>query len=275
MKKRFALLFVMLAAVFVLSACTDKSKQDADKLTENIVDYTQGKVDNGAKAAAESLQDAFNDAKQYIKENAGQISEIVIEGLSEAAKDVKDEAEDIGGAIKDDLSNNVGEVIDEVKDSIEDAKDDLKDAVDGAKDDVKDAVDGVKDDVKDAVDGTKDDIKDTVDDIKEGADEVVDEVKEQVGDAVEYVKYRFKNYKLLDQHYDKHGKEMGFASREDYEKAASDVINNPAALHKIEAEDGDYVYYIEATNEFVILSTEGYIRTYFLPSAGKKYYDRQ
>ena len=68
---------------------------------------------------------------------------------------------------------------------------------------------------------------------------------------------------------------MGFASAADYEKAASDVVNNPDALHKIEKEDGDYVYYVEATNEFVIVSTDGYIRTYFLPSAGKSYYDRQ
>ena len=88
-------------------------------------------------------------------------------------------------------------------------------------------------------------------------------------------KYRFRNYKLLDQHYEKHGIEMGFASREDYEKAASDVINNPKALHKTESEDGDYVYYVEETNEFVVLSQDGYIRTYFIPSQGKKYYDRQ
>lgn len=68
---------------------------------------------------------------------------------------------------------------------------------------------------------------------------------------------------------------MGFDSPESYEKAASDVINNPAALNKTEAEDGDMVFYIEDTNEFVVLSTDGYIRTYFLPDAGKKYYDRQ
>ena len=90
-----------------------------------------------------------------------------------------------------------------------------------------------------------------------------------------YVQYRFRNNKLLTQHYEKHGIEMGFDSKESYEQAASDVINNPAALHKLEGEDGDYVYYVEETNEFVILSTDGYIRTYFLPSAGKAYYDRQ
>ena len=93
--------------------------------------------------------------------------------------------------------------------------------------------------------------------------------------TADYVTYKFRSKKLLDQHYDKHGKEMGFASAADYEKAASDVVNNPDALHKIEKEDGDDVYYVEATNEFVIVSTDGYLRTYVLPSAGISYYNRQ
>lgn len=91
----------------------------------------------------------------------------------------------------------------------------------------------------------------------------------------EYVRYYFRNKKLLNSHYEKHGIEMGFADEKAYEAAASDVINNPEALHKVEKEDGDYVYYVEATNEFVVLSKDRYIRTYFLPSAGIKYYNRQ
>lgn len=93
--------------------------------------------------------------------------------------------------------------------------------------------------------------------------------------AAPTVEYRFRSKSLLNQHYEKHGKEMGFASAAEYEAAASRVINDPAALHKTEAEDGDGIYYIEATNEFVVLSTDGYIRTYFLPSAGIDYYNRQ
>ena len=94
-------------------------------------------------------------------------------------------------------------------------------------------------------------------------------------DDTSETQYVFRTKKLLNDHYEKHGIEMGFASAEEYEAAASAVINNPAALTKTEAEDGDYVYYVEETNEFVILSTDGYIRTYFYPSAGKAYYDRQ
>ena len=87
--------------------------------------------------------------------------------------------------------------------------------------------------------------------------------------------YTFRNKDLKDQHYQKHGKEMGFASADDYEAAASAVVTNPAALHKLEKEDGDHCYYVEATNEFVVVSADGYIRTYFKPDKGKAYFDSQ
>ena len=90
-----------------------------------------------------------------------------------------------------------------------------------------------------------------------------------------YITYRFRSSRLLNEHYQKHGIEMGFSSASAYEKAASDVINNPDALCKREKEDNDFVFYVVATNEFVVLSTDGYIRTYFLPNAGKAYFDRQ
>ncbi len=101
------------------------------------------------------------------------------------------------------------------------------------------------------------------------------EKTEEPSSSEEEVTLQFRSKKLLNQHYDKHGKEMGFASAEEYEKAAAKVVANPDALHKTEKEDGDDVYYLEDTNEFVIVSKDGYLRTYFLPSAGKKYYDKQ
>lgn len=87
--------------------------------------------------------------------------------------------------------------------------------------------------------------------------------------------YTFRSESLLEEHYQKHGVEMGFAAKEDYVAAANAVIFSPNALHKLEAEDGDDVYYLEATNEFVIVSTDGYIRTYFCPEDGKEYFERQ
>lgn len=101
------------------------------------------------------------------------------------------------------------------------------------------------------------------------------EIKEQKQVVVDYQEYHFRNRDLLESHYEKHGKEMGFSSSKDYEMSASDVVNNPESLHKTEKEDGDDVYYKENTNEFVVVSTDGYIRTYFNPDSGKTYFDRQ
>lgn len=87
--------------------------------------------------------------------------------------------------------------------------------------------------------------------------------------------YKFRKTEYMNEHYEKHGVDMGFNSAEEYQAAASAVVTNPNALHKEEAEDGDDVYYIEETNEFVIVSKDGYIRTYFYPSDGIGYYNRQ
>ena len=89
------------------------------------------------------------------------------------------------------------------------------------------------------------------------------------------ITYYFRNEKLLNDHYEKHGKEMGFDNAKSYEAAANDVIHNPDSLHRIEEEDGDDVYYLEENNGFVIVSIDGYIRTFFYPDDGIDYFNRQ
>ena len=109
--------------------------------------------------------------------------------------------------------------------------------------------------------------------------EVLSEQQTEIGQDTETeqetVDYKFRSKKLLNSHYEKHGIEMGFETAAEYEASASAVVNNPNALHKTEKEDGDDVYYIEETNEFVIVSKDGYIRTYFNPSNGIDYFNRQ
>lgn len=85
----------------------------------------------------------------------------------------------------------------------------------------------------------------------------------------------FRNFELLTEHYEKHGKEMGYTSAEDYLAGANEIIYNPESLHKKEAEDGDDVYFLQETSDLVIVSTDGYIRTYFRPEDGIAYYNRQ
>ena len=92
------------------------------------------------------------------------------------------------------------------------------------------------------------------------------------------VEYKFRNKDRLDEHYEKHGIEMGFKSAEAYRKAASDIINAAGSngiLSKYKSDgSGDMCFYVEATKEFVVLSNDGYIRTYYICS-GLSYYNRQ
>lgn len=92
---------------------------------------------------------------------------------------------------------------------------------------------------------------------------------------IELTDYGFRNKKLQDSHFEKHGIEMGFETVEDYIEAANKVISNPDALYKREAEDNDHIYFIEETNEFVVLSQDGYIRTYYIANGGIDYFNRQ
>ena len=104
------------------------------------------------------------------------------------------------------------------------------------------------------------------------------QAESQVVQEEEYIQeitYYFRNEKLLNDHYEKHGKEMGFDSAESYEAAANEIINHPDTLHRIEEEDGDDVYYLEENNGFVIVSVDGYIRTFFYPDDGLAYFNRQ
>lgn len=87
--------------------------------------------------------------------------------------------------------------------------------------------------------------------------------------------YSFRTKSTLSDHYKKHKADTQTSSKEEYLYRANYVINNEESLHKTEKEDGDYIYYLAETNELVILSRDGYIRTYFCPENGKKYYDKQ
>ena len=87
------------------------------------------------------------------------------------------------------------------------------------------------------------------------------------------ITYKFRKAQYLTEHFEKHAAEFSYTTEEEYLEGANRVIQNPEALHKLEAEDGDDVYFVESTNEFVVVSTDGYIRTYF--KANIDYYNRQ
>lgn len=110
---------------------------------------------------------------------------------------------------------------------------------------------------------------------EENAGQEETDLSEQTGFVSEEAEicYEFRKQSYLDQHYEKHGIEMGFASAEEYLAAANAMIAHPDVLTKKEKEDNDDVYFLEATGEFAVVSTDGYLRTYYI--ADRAYFDRQ
>ena len=72
------------------------------------------------------------------------------------------------------------------------------------------------------------------------------EADDKDGGEIEIL-YEFRRESYLEQHFDKHGNEFDYATKEEYLEGANRVIQSPDALHKIEAEDGDDIYYLEET----------------------------
>lgn len=101
------------------------------------------------------------------------------------------------------------------------------------------------------------------------------EIRTNFGTQENNVSLEFRNETLWEDHFEKHGSEFGYKSKEEYLKGANEVINSSTSKHKTEAEDGDEIYYDEEKNEIVFVSTDGYIRTYFKPNDGLNYYNRQ
>lgn len=94
--------------------------------------------------------------------------------------------------------------------------------------------------------------------------------------ANNYTQYYFRSNDLYTSHYEKHKNEFGDITKQEYLQKANNLLNSNSnnILTKNE-NDGDALYYNKDTNEFIVLSTDGYIRTYFKPDDGIDYYNRQ
>lgn len=78
----------------------------------------------------------------------------------------------------------------------------------------------------------------------------------------------------LEHHFQKHGAEMGFTNKEDYLRAAQDLVRGGPGVETLRR-GGDTLFYKDSTNEFAVLSDRNVIRTYFRPDNGRRYWERQ
>lgn len=78
-------------------------------------------------------------------------------------------------------------------------------------------------------------------------------------------------------HYQKHGREFGSISKEQYLRKAQELRDAPAGGNILEHVRGDGVVtrYNRATGEFIAFDADGVIRTYFRPNDGEAYFRRQ
>ncbi len=89
------------------------------------------------------------------------------------------------------------------------------------------------------------------------------------------IEHFFRDGEKLQEHFEEHGEETNCKSIDEYLIKANRVILNPDAKMKIETDenDEDRVYYLPKTGEIVFVSTDGYIRTYFI--ADDEYFEKQ
>ena len=101
----------------------------------------------------------------------------------------------------------------------------------------------------------------------------------RVGDTQEY--FYFRNKRYANDHFKKHRAEFNYSSVDEYVAGANRVIDNPDSLYRIEQDDGDFIYFLEKTGEIVFVSRvtdrnkKHFIRTYFRPDSGIRYFNRQ
>ncbi len=85
--------------------------------------------------------------------------------------------------------------------------------------------------------------------------------------------HTFASESVLENNFYKYGLDMDFDEFEAYERAASNIVNSKSAQKKESDLTGETYYYVEATNEFVALSQDGYILRYLKPENGAQYFD--
>lgn len=89
-------------------------------------------------------------------------------------------------------------------------------------------------------------------------------------------KYEFRTEDALESHYKKHKDEFGNITQDEYLAAANRIITSDSKdiLYKYEKDDGDPMYFDKKTGALLIMSSDGFIRTFFIPEDGLEYWER-
>ena len=88
---------------------------------------------------------------------------------------------------------------------------------------------------------------------------------------------QFVSEQLFQKHYDKHLSEFGEISKERYLEKANALADAPLSedIVQLVRSDGSIAKYCYSTNEFVVVTADGNIRTYFKPEIKEAYWDEK
>ena len=87
----------------------------------------------------------------------------------------------------------------------------------------------------------------------------------------------FASHRKLVEHYEKHGREFGSISMDEYLRQAQEMRDRPLSKDLLEAKRGDNVVtrFDRQTGAFLAFNSDLTIRTFFKPNAGENYFRRQ
>lgn len=87
----------------------------------------------------------------------------------------------------------------------------------------------------------------------------------------------FRSQAQLDEHYQKHGSEFGTISKAEYLRLAQELRDAPAGGPILEARrsNGEFSRFDRRHGYFGAYNSNGTIRTFFIPNAGERYFQRQ
>ena len=88
---------------------------------------------------------------------------------------------------------------------------------------------------------------------------------------------KFASEQVFQKHYDKHRHEFGEISMQSYLKLANALADAPLSddIVQLIRSDGSISKYCFSTNEFVVVTADGNIRTYFKPETKEAYWDEE
>lgn len=88
---------------------------------------------------------------------------------------------------------------------------------------------------------------------------------------------QFQTQALLQRHFEKHQAEFGVISIQEYLRKATQLADKPLSEDVVQLvrSDKSISKYCFSTNEFVVITKDGYIRTYFKPNAKEAYWNEE